>query len=514
MKSFADLDLRPELLRLLEEDDFSGPSELQEGVIPVIRRGGNVVARAGSGAGVTLSISLGFLDRLAGEERAEDLGGPRALILAPTPDSVDRTAGTVARYAEPLELSVAAARPGWPTPAGEVDAFIATPGELLARVQTSRVKLDGVLAAAVHGASAMHALGEFEELETLLDQLPKESQRVLFSDALTKEVEELAERRVKRALRWPPEPARVAPAQGGREPLRYELVLAAEKTAALARLLDSRPGSVAVFTRTHEGAAVLAELLAQRGFAVGEAPGEGVQVVVLAASAGEGEKPDNAFSGRISADVPTDVRTLLGSHPHGGDNLVLVEPHRLDHLREIARRAGFEPVSVPTPREKRKDDLDSFRSELSRALQEEDLAAQLLVLEPLLREHAAAEVAAAAAALLRRRPAPAVTEQAPPSAPPAPERWTRLFVSVGDRDSLRPGDVVGAIAGEANLPGSHVGKVEIRDTFTLVEVLADDAEKVIQALNGTTLRGRSVRADYHRQQRPPGRRPTTRGRGR
>jgi ATP-dependent RNA helicase DeaD len=69
---------------------------------------------------------------------------------------------------------------------------------------------------------------------------------------------------------------------------------------------------------------------------------------------------------------------------------------------------------------------------------------------------------------------------------------------VGSRDGIRPGDLVGAIAGEANIPGSAVGRIEIRDTFSIVEVQADAAEKVIRAVNGTTIKGRSVRVDYDR----------------
>src|SRR5690606_35278199 len=144
------------------------------------------------------------------------------------------------------------------------------------------------------------------------------------------------------------------------------------------------------------------------------------------------------------------------------------------------------------------------------AIRDEDLTAQLLVLEPLLDEFAPAEVAAALAALLRsRRPAPAPQPPAATAQPratadkpaasaagPAPATWARLFVGVGSRDYIRPGDLVGALAGEAGIPGSRIGKIEIRDSFSIVEVQADVADHVIQAVNGTTMKGRSVRVDY------------------
>jgi ATP-dependent RNA helicase DeaD len=90
---------------------------------------------------------------------------------------------------------------------------------------------------------------------------------------------------------------------------------------------------------------------------------------------------------------------------------------------------------------------------------------------------------------------------------PPPSAFARLYVGVGNRDGVRPGDLVGAIAGEANIPGAQVGRIDIRDSFSVVEVHADVAEQVIRAVNGTTLKGRSVRVDYDRGRREGARGP-------
>jgi ATP-dependent RNA helicase DeaD len=85
-----------------------------------------------------------------------------------------------------------------------------------------------------------------------------------------------------------------------------------------------------------------------------------------------------------------------------------------------------------------------------------------------------------------------------------------LFISVGERDGLRPGDLLGAITGEAGVDGREVGKIDIRESHSVVEVHDDVARKVIKALNGTTIKGRSVRADFDRPRRGGGRPPRTR----
>jgi hypothetical protein len=70
----------------------------------------------------------------------------------------------------------------------------------------------------------------------------------------------------------------------------------------------------------------------------------------------------------------------------------------------------------------------------------------------------------------------------------------RLFLRVGRRDGVRPADLVGAIANEAGLPGDLIGDIDLYDTFSFVEVPEDSGDKVIDALNATTIRGREPRA--------------------
>ncbi|HEV7126791.1 MAG TPA: DEAD/DEAH box helicase [Ktedonobacterales bacterium] len=74
----------------------------------------------------------------------------------------------------------------------------------------------------------------------------------------------------------------------------------------------------------------------------------------------------------------------------------------------------------------------------------------------------------------------------------------RLFLRVGRRDKIRPADIVGAVANEAGLPGDAVGDIDIYDTFSFVEVPHSDADRVMRALNHTTIRGREAQATIAR----------------
>ncbi len=440
-------------------------------------------------------------------------------MLTPTADVADRVARSLFPYAQAAGLSVTVAGGSWGTAADEAEVLVTPAGDLMQSVRSSSLKLDDVEAVVVDGASSIAELGDWDAVDAAIELLPRDAQRVMFTAELSLPVQDLVERRVKRALSFPAEAALAderAPESGK---IGYVLVGEREKVDVLARQLRSgREGSgppPVIFCRTDEAAADLAEILSVRGFLVGAADDTDVDVAVAASDASRAElleEADDSLGQTISFDVPADARTLSARHGGDTDAVILVEPGRLAHLREIARQAALGTRALPLPVEggptaKR---LAGFRDQVRRAIASEDLEAQMLLLEPLLDEFPAVEVAAALAALLRHRRPNAQPQQQPsadaaPSAPRAraeagapPATWSRLFVGVGSRDEIRPGDLVGALAGEAGIPGSKIGKIEIRDSFSIVEVEASVAEAVIRAVNGTSMKGRSVRVDYDR----------------
>lgn len=528
MASFNDLGLREPLLMALEEEGIEHPTALQAAAVPVLRREGNLVARASSGSGKTLAYALGVFDRIepragGGEEGADDDDAPatRVLVLVATPEAAEQTALSLVPLAHAAELAVTAAGPGWGTEPGDADVLVATPQQVMDAVRSSGVKLEGVEAVVVDGASDIEALGGLEALESLFDNVPRTTQRVVVTGAMTPAVQDLVDRRVKRAIRYPVQAAVPDETPEANEPtgvVGYVPVGEREKVDTVARLLGGGDGEAppVLVCRTDERAAQVAEALSLRGFLVSDAGDDGdADVVVVGSTEALAQVGEGGPAGTvISFDVPADEESLRQRHGGERTGFVLVEPRQLQHLREVAKRARLDarPAGVTGEPRGAGDELRRFRSELRRAIREEDIGAQMLVLEPLFEDFTAAEVAAAAAALLRKR-APSEPEPAAAPAPragsaraparestagAAPAAFARLFVGVGERDGVRAGDLMGAIAGEADIPGSSVGKIEIRDTFSIVEVPADAAQKVIDAVNGTTIKGRSVRVDYDR----------------
>ncbi len=514
MQSFEDIGIREELVRALEDEEIESPTALQAAVIPVLRRGGNLVARASSGSGKTLAYALGAFDQLEEAEAVDETVPLRCLILVPTPGAAENTALSITPLAQAAGLVVTATGGAWGTSISEADVLIAAPADVMESVRGSGIKLDDLKTVVIDGASVMHELGDWPAVETILDHIPRDTQRVLLSARIGADIEDTVERRIKKALRYPDEPAvtpdQIEPNVGS---LAYVVVAGRQKVEVLARQLSGDKGEVppVLFCRSDERAAELAEQMAHRGFLVGEVDDPEADLVVAPSDASRADlsQESGEETGQtISFDVPADASTLLARHQGDEGAVVILEPRELPHLREIAKQARMKITAAPLPMEggAAAVRLRIFREEMQRALREDDLGAEMLMIEPLFEEFTAPEIAAAAVALLRRdRPAaaPAAPNSAESISPPSPSgpppaTWARLYVGIGSRDDVRPGDIVGAIAGETNIPGSHVGRIEIRDTFSIVEVQAADADRVIQAVNGTTIKGRSLRVDYDR----------------
>ncbi len=74
----------------------------------------------------------------------------------------------------------------------------------------------------------------------------------------------------------------------------------------------------------------------------------------------------------------------------------------------------------------------------------------------------------------------------------------RLFISIGRNENIRPGDIVGAIAGEAGIPGGSIGGIDIFDKFTYVDVPRRDVNKIIERMDNNTIRGKKVNVEVAR----------------
>jgi hypothetical protein len=170
--------------------------------------------------------------------------------------------------------------------------------------------------------------------------------------------------------------------------------------------------------------------------------------------------------------------------------LVIALASQVPYLKSIA---SLSPFPLPSLADRAQDRSASLRAQIAARLAHGDVDAELAALAPLFEEHDPAMVAGALLAISRQPSTAAVSHQ--PSAISQPEGgWVRVFVSVGRKDQASAKDLVGALIKEAGLQKGQIGKIDVRETFSLVDVAPAVAEQAVRRMAGVSVRGRRVTA--------------------
>lgn len=368
--------------------------------------------------------------------------------------------------------------------------IIGTPATVVELVRGSTLKLETVKAIAFAWADAILVdPGAEEMIGTLMADIPKDAARSVAAAEMTPAVESLIERYARRARRV------TASASTDTTPMSLEYFTASEsgRLIALRRILDAvDPENAVVFVREADAAKAVSDLLRSLGYSGPDAP--------VRVSHGGGA-PETV----ILFDLPASREELAEAMGAAAKRTIaFIQPRQLSSLRALAAGGRVRPITLPDAglRTRNRDEL--IRAELRTTLERGTIGRTLLAIEPLLEEYDGVEIAAAAMELLEQERAKARATPDAQSAPGPRDGMVRLFLSVGARDGLRTGDVLSSIGSEAGVPGTEVGKIEIRDSHTIIEVAGASAAVIVEKLTGKTISGRRaiVRPDQDAGERP------------
>jgi superfamily II DNA/RNA helicase len=307
--TFASLKLPKPLVVALERQEIVTPSPVQQAVIPDALAGHNVLGRARTGSGKTLSFGIPVLVRLAGSTSRPK--SPRGLILLPTRELATQVRSAMEPLARAVGLRLTTVYGGVPINKqinalkGEIDIVIATPGRLTDLIDRRCLSLRDIEITVLDEADHLCDLGFFKPIDAILAKTPAESQRLLLSATLDGDVNKLVNRHlpVHRLHE-------VDSADSAVDTMEHHVLVTAatEKTKTAFELLKANPRSI-VFTRTRRGAMRLARQLTQNGIEAVDMHGD--------LSQRHRERNLAAFSsGKASVIVATDV-AARGIHVDG-----------------------------------------------------------------------------------------------------------------------------------------------------------------------------------------------------
>jgi len=453
MESFDSLSLSPALQRGIDALGYTAPTPVQAQALPVILAGRDVIAQAPTGSGKTAAFGLGLLHALdAGLIRTQ------ALVLCPTRELADQVAGQLRKLAVGIPnlkvLTLCGGMPLAPQLASlethDPQVVVGTPGRIQELLRKKALHLSGVRMLVLDEADRMLDMGFEEALREILGKLPKARQSLLFSATFSDGVREMARTGLHNAqeITVGGEARPVAVEQ------RFVEVDPSRKQPTLAALLlQHRPESAVVFCNTRREVDEVAGSLSHYGFSALALHGDMEQrdreevllrfanrscnVLVASDVAARGLDIDD-LAMVVNHDLPSDADTYV---------------HRIGRTGRAGR--GGIALTMTTPRERPR--VEAMAEKLAVALAWD------------------------------RPPPPPNARSAPPAA------MATLRIDAGKTDKLRAGDILGALTGEAGLPGKAIGKINIFATRSYVAVETGKAAQALARLGQGKIKGRSFR---------------------
>jgi ATP-dependent RNA helicase DeaD len=370
-----------------------------------------------------------------------------------------------------------------------VDLVITTPEAALRLLGRSALGVEAITALVLAWPESW---ADEEAITPLMQDLPKETQRVIYTSAA--EVDALVERYARKAA-----PARAPGLDAGPTgPVRTVTAPWARRVAALADVVEMLdPASMVIWTLDRSYHAAIAHAV-------------GLSEPELRLVTGEAPKAETI----LAFDLPTGAR--LQQLAAAGEVVMLIPPGAESYVARIAKPQRA--IALPGVVDAVTSRASEQRAAIVRTLEAGTPDRAILTLAPLFERHDPTAVAAALFELWSRStPANAPATAQAPAERSESSTTAKIYVGVGKKDGATANDLVAVLTKDLRVQKENIGRIELRDAYSLVEIPAPDAEKIALALNGVTIRRRRVTARVDKgPSRPPrrdggpGGRPTRR----
>ena len=458
--SFAQTNLPKDLLAVVGELGFSQMTEVQARAVPALLEGRDIIGQAKTGSGKTLAYALPLLASIR-------LDGRRlqAVVLCPTRELCSQVAREIRKFGRRLPgLQVLPLAGGQPLRSQYgalekgVHVVVGTPGRILDHLRRGTLKLQDLTYVVLDEADRMLDMGFQDDMEAIFAAAPRKRQTVFFSATFPQTMLAMSS-----SLQQ--SPLRITVADSSEAPSIRQIVYPAglsDKALVLRRVLQEHaPKSAIVFCNFKAGAAELAEALNVEGISADALHGDLEQPErdrVLAKFRNQSIRvlvaTDVAARGIDIVDLDLVCNVDLPAKPE-------TYVHRIGRTGR-AGKAGL-AVSLITPREEAKVEM-----------------IEALTGSPIERGRFTDRSAPS------KSSAPALTNAA----------MVTLYISGGRKEKVRPGDILGALTGEAGgLAGADIGKIEIHDHFAYVAIRSHLADAAVTSLRDGRIKGRKFQVE-------------------
>ena len=551
---FDELQLDERIVRAVTDMGFEAASPIQAQAIPVQLEGLDIIGQAQTGTGKTAAFGIPLLQKIDPDSKKL-----QAIALCPTRELAIQVAEEIRRLAKYMHgikvLPIYGGQDIVRQIRGLKDGtqiVIGTPGRVMDHMRRKTIRCDHVHTVIMDEADEMLNMGFLEDMETILSQLPEERQTVMFSATMPPAIQEIARKFqndpvnvkvVKKELTVP------------KVTQYYYEVKPKTKVEVMCRLLDMYAPKLSVaFCNTKKQVDELVQELQGRGYFAEGLHGDlkqeqrdrvmnsfrngATEILVATDVAARGIDVDDVEA-VFNYDIPQDdeyyVHRIGRTGRAGRDGIAFsfVVGREVYKLRDIQRycKTRIIPQAIPSLDDITEIKAEKIMDQVKETINNVDLTKMIQVIEQKLVEedYTAMDVAAALLKIAMGEENEDIAESghlAPSldeldrygrdnrgrggrnngrrdggrgSRGGRDERngngMARLFINIGKNQNVRPGDILGAIAGESGIPGRMVGSIDMYDKYTFVEVPEENAEAVLKAMKNAKIKGKNIRME-------------------
>lgn len=519
---FEELNLSNDVLKAVADMGFEEATPIQSQAIPAILEGKDIIGQAQTGTGKTASFGIPIIEKLTPNSR-----NIQALVLCPTRELTIQVAEELSELLKykrsvhvlPIYGGQSIERQIKALKTGSVQIVIATPGRLIDHLNRRTVNLDKVSMVVLDEADEMLDMGFRDDIETILQSVPKERQTVLFSATIPKPILDLSKRYLRN-----PEMVKVVHKELTVSNINqyYYEVKPIMKLEILARTIDIyNPALSIIFCNTKRVVDELVTHLQARGYFAEALHGDlrqqardkvmakfrsgKIEMLVATDVAARGIDVDEVDA-VFNYDVPQDEEYYvhrIGRTARAGRTgmaFTFVTGREIYKIKDIERYSKTKIIKKQVPT---LEDVEAVKSNLivediKEAVGEGDIPPKYTaIIDKLLEEdYTATEVAAGLLKILLEGESNKQSQNGSDGHSDGGGKgngqMVRLFINIGRNMKVQPKDFVGAFSGETGMPGKAIGNIEIFDKFTFVEVEKGYVDKVLKVMNKAQIKGKRI----------------------
>ena len=518
---FDELNLDPRILRAVTDMGFEAASPIQAQAIPVEMEGHDMIGQAQTGTGKTAAFGIPILEKV--DPKLKKL---QAIVLCPTRELAIQVADEIrnlSRYMHGIKVlpiyggqdivkQIRSLKSG-------TQIVIGTPGRVMDHMRRKTMKLDFVHTVVLDEADEMLNMGFREDIEFVLSGVPEERQTVLFSATMPKPIMEITKKFqnnakvikvTKKELTVP-----------NIEQYYYD-VKPKKKEEVLSRLLDIySPRLSVVFCNTKKQVDLLVNALLGRGYFAAGLHGDMKQeqrdrvmqgfrtgkteILVATDVAARGIDVDEVEA-VFNYDLPQDDEYYVhrigrtGRAGREGRAFSFVSGKEVYKLKEIQRycKTKIYAQKVPSLNDVANTKMENILDDVERVIEQEDLDMMINAIEERVNnsEFTAMDMAAAflkiCCGMTEDNKNTEENDWEFGDTGAGEDGMVRLFINIGKKQRVRPGDILGAIAGESGMDGKLIGTIDMYDKYTFVEVPREYAREVLNAMKNVKIKGKTV----------------------